>query len=76
MPKESMIRSDDDDHDDNLNVIVHAVLDELDSMRGSGKLRNENENDRCVLFAKDIDSYLKSDHTKRNKYLATHDELG
>ena len=44
-------------------------------MKEPGKLKDENENERCVLFAKDIDSYLKSDHTKRNKYLGTHDEF-
>lgn len=67
--------TDEMDNDDNLSVIVHAVLEELNGMKKQDKMAHHNENERFILFAKEIDDYLKKDHTKRNKYLTNHDEI-
>ena len=65
---------DDADKDDNISVIVHAVLDELNNMKNSKKERNE-ENDNVISFAKEIDRYLKNNHTQRNRFLSNHEEF-
>ena len=61
--------------DDNLNVIVHAVLDELRDMDNFNKVSRKNfdNNDKIKNFHNEIDSYLKRNHTQRNSYLTSHE---
>lgn len=67
--------TDDMENEDNLNVIVHAVLDELKNSNFSHHKEDKNEDKKFLNFAKQIDDYLEADHTKRNHYLTGHVEF-
>ena len=64
--------------DDNLNVIVHAVLDELRDMGKFDKMSRKSnvDDDKIKIFYNEIDSYLKRNHTQRNSYLTSHKTFG
>ena len=64
--------SDMENEDNNLNIIVQAVLDELqndDDFNTKKKCNSEHE--RVRNFHDEIDSYLKCNHTRRNSYLSS-----
>ena len=50
---------------DNINLIVHAVLEELKS-KDKNQYSEEKNRNSAVEYAKEIDNYIQSDHTKRN----------
>ena len=67
--------SDMQNEDDNLNVIVQAVLDELQGGDRHFK-KYDHQDERIKNFHNEIDSYLKRDHTQRNSYLSSHRSFG
>ena len=48
-------------NEDNINLIVHAVPEEL-------KSKDKNQNN-AIEYAKEIDNYIRSNHTKQNNFL-------
>ena len=64
--------SDMENEDNNLNIVVKAVLDELhnDNYFQHGK-KYENRYKKVRSFHHEIDSYLKDNHTRRNSYLSS-----
>lgn len=62
------------DDGDNLSLIVHAVLDEMNNTKANDKIRKEQD-ERAIKFAKEIDKYLSINHIKRNKYLVSNNEF-
>ena len=52
-------------NEDNINLIVHAVLEELKSKYKNQYSEEKNQNS-AIEYAKEIDNYIRSDHTKRN----------
>ena len=63
--------SDMENEDDNLNIIVQAVLDELRNDNLDAKKKNDSRYEKIKCFHDEIDSYLKSNHTRRNSYLSS-----
>ena len=66
------------ERDDNLNVILHAVLDELRDMGEFDKTSQKTNvnGDKIKTFYNEIDCYLKCNHTQRNSYLTSHEAFG
>ena len=63
--------SDMQNEDDNLNIIVQAVLDELQS-DGRHTKCDHRRDDKVKNFHDEIDAYLKCNHTQQNSYLSSH----
>ena len=64
--------SDIENEDNNLNIIVQAVLDELQNDDHlDNKKKHDSRYERVKNFHDEIDSYLKCNHTRQNSYLSS-----
>ena len=63
------------DDEDNLSLIVHAILEELNAEKTNEKNQKREQDERTIRFAQQIDKYLANDHMKRNQYLVSHNEF-
>ena len=60
-------------NEDNINLILHAVLEELKN--NNQYLQEKNENNSAIQYAKEIDNYINFTHTKRNNFLSQNNDF-
>ena len=57
-------------NEDNINLVVHVVLDELENSNNFPNSHEKNENNNAIQHARELDNYIQFTRAKRNNFLS------